>query len=893
MADRTVKVTLTAAVNGYLSGLEQARKATKKTSDEGKKDLEAQGRAFGELGTIALGVGVLAAAGIALAVARFAEFDQAISNVKAATQETTENMDLLRDAALKFGASSVFTATEAANAIEELGKAGISTADILGGALEASLNLASAGELGIARAAEIAATTLKQFGLAGVDAARVADILAAGAGKSLGSVEDLAQGLKFVGPVAAAMGVSLEETTGVLALFAEQGIIGEQAGTALRGMLSSLTSPSKAAADEMEKLGIQLYDQSGAFLGVENAAGQLNSAFGGLTAEQRDFSLGVLFGNQQITAARVLYASGAEGVAKWSDAVSDSGYAAQVARDRLDNLKGDVEALGGAFDTYLIRTGSGANEVLRGLTQSLTFLVEGLGGMPEEALNVGLAFGVVATAMLLVGGSALVAIPKFAALKATVEASGISMKVMAIRTLAIGGALGLATIAIGFFVSQAAEAKGRVDSYGDSLDEATKKTTDFTRELVKTELTAKGMFNTASTFDAAETLGISLDLVTDAALGNKDAIDEVTAALAERQKIMAEEAEKGYNTTYNYGEQERAITNIGEAIVGTSGEISEAQRIQEQKTKADKKGINVTETATDRYIREAESVQGLTDDLTTLIDTINESNNVGQDAVSTNAAYQSSLADVTDYVAKARKGVEGFTLGWDANTVAGSGNREMLSGLAQDSQAAAAAQLALDGNTDAYLETVSAGNKTMYDQAIAFGASTEEARIFADSVYAIPSEAEVKLIADTAKATRKIEEFKRILAMPNVVVTAEMRAQGGYYGNRAEGGAISGPGSGTSDTAGVFRLSNGEHVLTAADVQAMGGQAGVYAFRNQLKGYATGGAVQYAAAGSTSGGFSSTTSGDTFQVSFQLAPVAGRSLSDQAFEAARRLKLRR
>jgi TP901 family phage tail tape measure protein len=79
----------------------------------------------------------------------------------------------------------------------------------------------------------------------------------------MGSVEDLANGLKFVGPVAASMGVSLEETTGVMALFAQQGIIGEQAGTSLRGVLSSLTAPSAQARSEIERLGLSIYDSEG------------------------------------------------------------------------------------------------------------------------------------------------------------------------------------------------------------------------------------------------------------------------------------------------------------------------------------------------------------------------------------------------------------------------------------------------------------------------------------------------------------------------------------------------------------------------------------------------------------------------------------------------------
>jgi TP901 family phage tail tape measure protein len=186
--------------------------------------------------------------------------------------------------------------------------------------------------------------TLTQFHLAGDKASHVADLLAAGASKALGSVDDLGQGLKYVGPVAHSMGVSLEETVGTLALFAQNGILGEQAGTGLRGVLSSLTSPSAAASKEIQRLGITLYDSQGKFLGLANMAGELSKAYGTMDGASRDASLGVIFGNQQVTAARVLFEAGAVGVTKWTAAVNDSGYAALTAAIRMDNLSGRPRA---------------------------------------------------------------------------------------------------------------------------------------------------------------------------------------------------------------------------------------------------------------------------------------------------------------------------------------------------------------------------------------------------------------------------------------------------------------------------------------------------------------------------------------------------------------------
>ncbi len=360
-----------------------------------RQGLDTLGRGAGK-------VGLVAAAGLGAAVLASANFEQAMSRIDAATHETAQNMGLLRAAAIKAGADTVFSAGEAADAITALAKAGVSTKDILGGALSASLSLASAGELDVAQAADIAATALNQFGLGGDQASHVADLLAAGAGKAQGEVTDMAAALKYVGPVAHQMGISIEETSGTIAELAAQGILGEQAGTSLRGMLTALTSPSQMAAAEMKKYNITLYDAQGQFVGLSGVAGQLQTAFGSLGAEERDQALGRIFGNEQITTARILYAGGAEAVKKWTAAVDADGYAADTAARKLDNLKGDLEQLKGSLETALIGAGDGSQGPLRKLAQGTTDVVNGLNAIPGPAKNV--ATGLLAITAITGGG---------------------------------------------------------------------------------------------------------------------------------------------------------------------------------------------------------------------------------------------------------------------------------------------------------------------------------------------------------------------------------------------------------------------------------------------------------------------------------------------------------
>jgi TP901 family phage tail tape measure protein len=385
VANRITKFVFRGDISDLQAKLAVASKSIAETADKatsaGKASQEYR-KHLSTLGTTAGAVGLAAAAGLGLAVAAAARFDASMSKVQAATHESSANMDLLRAAAIKAGADTVFSATEAADAITALSKAGVQTKDILSGGLSGALSLASAGELDVASAAEIAATAMTQFGLSGKDIPHIADLLAAAAGKAQGEVTDMANSLKYVGPVAHQMGISIEETTGVIAELASQGILGEQAGTSLRGMLTALTSPSKQAAQEMKNLGINLYDANGKFVGLRGIAEQLGSTMGKLTNAERDQALGRIFGNEQITAARILYAGGAEAVDKWTKAVNDQGYAAETAAIKMNNLHGDLEQLKGSLETALIGLGEGDQGALRSLTQHLTAAVNAFNSLP-------------------------------------------------------------------------------------------------------------------------------------------------------------------------------------------------------------------------------------------------------------------------------------------------------------------------------------------------------------------------------------------------------------------------------------------------------------------------------------------------------------------------------
>ncbi len=381
---RTLLVKLRAETAQYEQAMAKAAQSTEQVVEASRASQQKSKSLLGELDALGVATNVSVAAIGSAVVMSAANFEQGMSNVRAATHGTAEEMDALADAAKKAGADTAFSATEAAAGIENLAKAGVSTEDILSGGLAGALDLAAAGQLAVADAAEYTATALTQFQLAGDQASHVADLLAAGAGKAQGEVADMANGLNYAGVPAANLGVSIEETAGTIALLAKNGVIGEQAGTSLRGMLSSLTSPSKAAKNEMDALGISVFDAQGKFVGFEGVAQQLQSRMGKLSDAERASALGRIFGNEQLQAANVLYREGAGGVAEWTRMVDDAGYAAETAAERMNNTKGAWEEFMGTLETTMIGHGEGSLGAFGAILSGATAVLGVIGEVQTE-----------------------------------------------------------------------------------------------------------------------------------------------------------------------------------------------------------------------------------------------------------------------------------------------------------------------------------------------------------------------------------------------------------------------------------------------------------------------------------------------------------------------------
>ena len=297
------------------------------------------------------------------AITKSADFEARMSSIKAVTGSSAETMKQFHDAAVKAGADTAFSATEAADAIEELAKAGVSTKDILNGGLTGALNLATAGELDLKEAAEIASTALNAFKRDNLSVVDAANQLAGAANASATDVHELKYGLSAVAPVASGLGLSFKDTTNALAVFAQNGLKGSDAGTSLKTMLMNLQPQTKAQANMMRELGIITEDGSNRFFTAEGkiksfaeVSQVLKESLSGLTEQQQQQALKTMFGTDAVRAATIAMNEGADGANKMQAEISKV-TAAEVAAEKLNNLKGAIEGLSGSFETLQIKLG--------------------------------------------------------------------------------------------------------------------------------------------------------------------------------------------------------------------------------------------------------------------------------------------------------------------------------------------------------------------------------------------------------------------------------------------------------------------------------------------------------------------------------------------------------
>ncbi|WP_195193156.1 phage tail tape measure protein [Collinsella aerofaciens] len=385
-------------------GLKKGGSATKALG-EGITDL---GRSM----TLGLTVPIVAAGGAATSVA--ASFDDAMSQVQGALGGASVDMDGLRALALQLGADTVFSATESAQAMVELAKGGLTEAQIKGGALAASMDLAAAGQLNLAAAAATTVQMMGSFGLGAGDATRIANALAGAANASSADVSDLTQAMSQCSAQASLAGWSLEDTAAALALFADHGVKGSDAGTSLKTMLQRLAAPTDQAAEAIAAYGLNIRDSNGKMKDISGIADELTGKLGGLSDAERDAALQTIFGSDASRAAAILMQSGSEGLAKYIAATNDATAAETMANAQKGELSWALENMGGAVESASIAFGTALAPAITAVAGVIGNVAEAFASLPagvQTAIAVVLALVAALGPLLMVVGSVVAALP--------------------------------------------------------------------------------------------------------------------------------------------------------------------------------------------------------------------------------------------------------------------------------------------------------------------------------------------------------------------------------------------------------------------------------------------------------------------------------------------------
>lgn len=712
-------------------------------------------------------LGLVAVFGVAAFAA--AKFEKAMSEVRAVTGGSAGDMKRLSDAALEAGQATVYSATQAANAEAELARAGISTADIIGGALKGSLDLAASGQLELGESAIISAQAMNAFKLTGKDVGHIADVISAGAGKSATNVHHMGMAFRQAALLASQTGLSLEDTVGTLSLFAQNALTGSDAGTSLKVMLQRLVPQSKEAAAAMDAIGFSAYDAQGNFIGLNALSGMMKESFSKLTPEARNAAMATIFGSDAVRAATILYEAGAEGVDSWVGAVNDSGYATRVAATMTDNLAGDLERLKGSLETALISSGSAANGVLRDMAQALTSLVNWYGQLnPATQKTVTVMAGLVGV-IGFVGSSLLLMLPRIMAVRAELVALGVTAG--RVRTAMMGiGRLGVVVAAI-------AAISWGVSQLTDRFRDAPPDITRMTNALVDFAMKGK------ATGELSKQFGANLDGIGEAAArlahpGTLDRIGDSLYAITHLGMSTDEGLEKARDQIKALDESLSSLVSSGNPDIAAKAFARMSAEAEKQGTSTEKlktllpqysAALTATDTETklaadsqkklgDATAMTADEIADTRSEAEKLKDTLSALNGVAISAAEKEIGFRSSLQELSEAVKE-----NGRSL--DITTEKG----RAVKGAFLD---AASAALAHAEATAQQQDSVEAGNAVLEQDIAILRRQMEQAGFSKQAIdgligaYArIPSKVTTDVTAPGAKqATAEMEALKQKIA---------------------------------------------------------------------------------------------------------------------------------
>ncbi|WP_434600028.1 phage tail tape measure protein [Bacillus sp. PM43] len=381
-------------------------------SQQARNDMDQMGRSsanlskqMGLIQKASLAVGGAVVAGIGVSVKKAADFEEAMSRVKAISGATGQDFEDLKNIAAKMGAETKYTAVEAAEGLQYLAMAGFSVKAQVG-SLPAVLNLAAASGEGLGRSADIVSNIMTGFGIKAEDSGHAVDVLVKAMTTANTDLPQLGDAMKFVAPVAHSLGYSIEDTATAVAKMSDAGIQGSMAGTALRASLLHLTNPVGQSAKAMKKYGIEVKDTHGNLKPIPELVGHISKQFEGMTSAQKTAAAAQLVGVEAASGFVTLLGVGEKGLRNYSKTLKEAGGTAdKVAKTQMDNLKGSFEQFTSALDGLGIAIGNEFLPTFRKIVDTGTKVVEFLSELNPGIITTGLEMAGAAAAVALVASS--------------------------------------------------------------------------------------------------------------------------------------------------------------------------------------------------------------------------------------------------------------------------------------------------------------------------------------------------------------------------------------------------------------------------------------------------------------------------------------------------------
>lgn len=340
-------------------------------------------------------------------------FDASMSNVyglMSSLNLSQAQMDALRDTAREMGATTKFSASEAADAMGYMALAGWDDAQVIAG-IPGVLNLAAAANMDLAKASDIVTDTMTPFGIAAERAGEAADVFAYAQANSNTTVEALGEAMKYAAPTADAFGMTLQDTAAAMGVLANAGIKGSQGGTTLNAMLRDMKKNAKNGAIAIGKTKVALTNADGSYRSYAAIIRDIDKATSSMTASQRDAALGAIFGDESLKGILATLKQGPDALDAMTEGMYACGGAAEdMAATMGDNLKGDLAILESGAQDMAIALSDWLMPAARGVVQGITDMIGKFNALDDGTKNTIFRIGAMAAAagpLLLNGGKVL------------------------------------------------------------------------------------------------------------------------------------------------------------------------------------------------------------------------------------------------------------------------------------------------------------------------------------------------------------------------------------------------------------------------------------------------------------------------------------------------------